>query len=441
VSLVSVGRLVTRLSSPDEAARSDLLTIEMSATAMSLVLAWSGGDLEASCYAEGAALESYRLLAVLASAALRGRLVGAAEAGADEGSEPSAAMPPLRPVGGNAREGLSYTYQQIVGNSPRLLEVLRIVDRATELSAPVLIQGETGTGKEAIAQAIHNNGPRRRARLVTINAAALSQNLLESELFGYMKGAFTGADRDKKGLFEVASGGTLFLDEIGEMPLEMQMKLLRVLQEREVLPLGAHEVVKVDARLLVATNRDLREEVEKGNFREDLYYRLTVLPVSLPTLRDRREDISDLIEHFLAVIGRQRGEPPRVLDRRNPVVLQKLVDYQWPGNIRQLQNVIINMVSLAGDERVLGYRMLPDEIRGEKPGLEAPRPVRPLEGVVDEVERAEIVNALRVTGGNRVRAAELLEVNRRTLLRRLDKYGLSRNKRRQDGDDDSPRNL
>jgi DNA-binding NtrC family response regulator len=323
--------------------------------------------------------------------------------------------------------GFRYHYDELVTRSPKMFDIFKRLDRVIHLDVPILIQGDNGTGKELIARAIHRNSPRRKRRFYAQNCGAISESLLESELFGYVKGAFTGADKDRKGLFEIAHQSTLFLDEIGEMNYDMQKKLLRVLQEHEVQPLGSSTPIKVDVRIVCATNRNLTAEVEAGRFRQDLFQRLNVIKVDLPALRDRPEDVPYLVEHFLRKIARARGDKPKVLDRRDPRIMKQLVDYPWPGNIRQLENIVTRLVHLSGelitwDVLIENRELFPE---AEKPVVDAVRSVRPLDEVVAEVEREEITNALKQTNGNRTRAAALLKINRRSLLRRLTKYGLA----------------
>ncbi len=322
---------------------------------------------------------------------------------------------------------LKHEYEEIITRSPKVHAVLRKLDRIMGARVPVLICGETGTGKELIARAIHRNDPhRRRKRFYAQNCGAIAGSLLESELFGYVEGAFTGADRRKQGLFEIASGSTLFLDEIAEMSPDMQTRLLRVLQEGEVVPLGSAEPVQVDVRIVAATHRDLEAGIREGTFREDLYYRLKVVRLNLPPLRDRPEDVPLLVDHFLRKTAREMGKRPKVLDRRDPRILDALTRHRWPGNIRELENLIRRLAYLA--DEVITYDALVEAdsdgqlLGSEEEAVEATHPVRPLEDVVEEVERREIENALRVTQGNRTRAAELLGINRRSLLRRLNKY-------------------
>ncbi|RMG12330.1 MAG: sigma-54-dependent Fis family transcriptional regulator [Planctomycetota bacterium] len=330
--------------------------------------------------------------------------------------------------GAGGAEGFRYDYSPIVTRSPRLHAVFRKLDRVIGARVPVLITGETGTGKELVARALHDNDPQRRnKRFYSQNCGAIASSLLESELFGYVAGAFTGAHETKPGLFQIASGSTLFLDEVGEMSLEMQTRLLRVLQEGEVVPLGSSEPVPIDVRVVAATHRDLEAEVDAGRFRRDLYYRLKVVRVHLPPLRERPEDIPPLIDHFLRKAARESGKRPKVLDRRDPRVLETFTRYAWPGNVRELENVIRRLAYLVEGE-VIDYESLHDLDRHLVGPLERepePRPVRPLDEVVAEVERAEISNALEVARGNRSRAAALLHINRRSLLRRLKKYGFT----------------
>ena len=313
-----------------------------------------------------------------------------------------------------------YNYRSIVGTSAAMRDVLRLLDRVIESEMPVMILGESGTGKELIARAVHYNGPRRRERFVSENCGALTDTLLESELFGYVRGAFTGADRNKKGLFEQAHRGTLFLDEVGETSPDMQKKLLRALQEGEIRPVGGKEVIPVDVRVISASNRDLLRLVRENGFREDLYYRLNVLQISLPPLRERREDIPMLLSHFLEKhAGRVQRPVPRVEKR----VMELLTAYDWPGNVRELENEAQKMVALS--EGVVTEDVLSDPVReGPTAGPPAEGGARNLDALVEQVEREEIARALRSSGGNKTRAAALLGISRFTLQRKLDKYAL-----------------
>ena len=323
------------------------------------------------------------------------------------------------------RERGRYDYGSIVGASEGLRSVFQRLDRIIESELPVLIQGESGTGKELIARAIHYNGPRKEKPFVTENCAALPDSLLESELFGHTRGAFTGAHRSKKGLLEQADGGTLFLDEIGDMSPEMQKKLLRVLQEGEFRLLGSNRNVTVNVRVIAASHRDLEGLVRDGNFREDLYYRINVLSVPLPSLRERREDIPLLAEHLLARAAREAGRPVPILPRE---VVAALVAYDWPGNVRELENEMRRIVVLADDEvrldlltpAVLERRTL---IAGGG-SSSAPVVVGNIREAVADLERRAIEAALAEAGGNKSRAAKSLGISRFALQRKLDKYGM-----------------
>ncbi|MCU0725343.1 MAG: sigma 54-interacting transcriptional regulator [Planctomycetes bacterium] len=320
-----------------------------------------------------------------------------------------------------------YSYENIVGESARMREVFRLLDRVTDSEVPVLIQGESGTGKELVARAIHFHGARRDGPFVTENCAAIPDNLLESELFGYMRGAFTGADRDKRGLLSLATGGTLFLDEIADMSLEMQGKLLRALEEGAIRPLGGKALEKVDVRVLAATNRDVRRGMAEGTFREDLYYRIAVISVTLPPLRDRREDIPLLVGHFLARFAEEKGRPaPEIADE----TLSVLAGYDWPGNVRQLRNEIQRAIALA--DRVIVPDILSEEIRkGSVPRLAAGLPANhtlkeATALAVQAVERELVREVLRQTGWKKSEAARRLGISRPTLDSKITIYDLKR---------------
>ena len=313
-------------------------------------------------------------------------------------------------------------YPQIIGDSKTMKEVLRLLDKVVKTEEPVLITGESGTGKELIARAIHAHGPRARQAFQSENCAALTDTLLESELFGHVKGAFTGADRDRKGLFELADGGTLFLDEVADMSPEMQKKLLRALQEGEIRPVGGKGVKRVDVRIISASNKRLDRLVRAGEFREDLYYRLRVLTVDLPPLRDRKEDVPALVAHFMNLYSRA-GHPQKVIE---PGVAELLQGYDWPGNIRELENEVKRMVALS-DETITS-EVLSDHIQRGGRGLvdmDEDGPVQNLIDLVEQVERREIEKALRVSKNNKTRAADLLGISRFTLQRKLDKYAMA----------------
>ncbi|MFM8980965.1 MAG: sigma 54-interacting transcriptional regulator, partial [Planctomycetia bacterium] len=313
-------------------------------------------------------------------------------------------------------------YPQIIGRSAAMRDVLRLLDKIVQTEEPVLVTGESGTGKELIARAIHGKGPRAKRPFLSENCAALTDTLLESELFGHVRGAFTGADRDKKGLFELADHGTLFLDEVGDMSPDMQKKLLRTLQEGEVRPVGGKSVRKVDVRIVSASNKELDRLVRSGEFREDLYYRLKVLTIRLPPLRQRKEDVPALVEHFLRLHA-PRGRRPQ---RLGAGVMEALVAHDWPGNIRELENEVKRMIAL-GDEEI-GLEVLSDGLRrgvrtaGGAPASDAP--VANLVELVEGIERREITRALEQAAGHKTRASDLLGISRFTLQRKLEKYGL-----------------
>ncbi len=312
-------------------------------------------------------------------------------------------------------------FDRIVGASPSMQRLLALVRTIAPATASVLLQGESGTGKELVARAIHEASPRREHRLAVVNCSALSESLLESELFGHERGAFTGALTRKRGWFEAADGGTLFLDEIGEVSPHLQVKLLRVLQEREFERVGGTEPIRVDFRLIAATNRDLKAEVAAGRFREDLYYRLSVIDLKIPPLRERREDIPPLVSHCLQKCSRREGKQ---VSSVSPEAMERLVQYPWPGNVRQLENAIERAVVVASGDR-LTLEMLPDEIQDWSP--EGRGPQRPLEEfTLEEMERFLIEKTLERTGGNKSQAARLLNVHRRSIYNRLKKYGLDR---------------
>ena len=305
---------------------------------------------------------------------------------------------------------------QLVGRSPALREVLRLVERAAPTDATVLVRGESGTGKELVARAVHGNSRRKDQPLVTVNCATLTEHLLESELFGHEKGAFTGADRAKAGLVEVAEGGTLFIDEVAEMAPALQAKLLRVLEDGHYRRVGDTRERQADVRVVAATNKPLEDEVKAGRFRADLFHRLNVLAVTLPPLRDRREDVPLLVEHFLRTRP-VRGTPMTV----DPAALAVLTSYDWPGNVRELANVIERAQILA-EGTVITPDDLPEGIVKGAPTLPTGEPASP--DALEGVERRHVAEVLKKAGGNKVQAAKLLRVSRRTLYRMIDRYGL-----------------
>jgi len=306
--------------------------------------------------------------------------------------------------------------------SQAMEKTLAMLPAVSESSSSVLIQGDTGTGKEVLARAIHSMSPRRDGPFVAVNCGAIPESLLESELFGYRKGAFTGADRDKPGRFALAEGGTLFLDEIGEISAAMQVKLLRVLQEREYEPLGGTKPVKADVRLVSATNRDLAALIAAGPFRRDLYYRINVVSLALPRLRDRPEDIPDLAQGFLTSFAAKMNKD---IDGFAPEVFARFYAYDWPGNIRELENAVERMVVLASDA-VLGTDLLPPELAAAgtaAPGAE-PGALR-ISNARDEAERECILAALDASGWKRRETAEALGMDKATLWRKMKKYGIT----------------
>ncbi len=310
----------------------------------------------------------------------------------------------------------------LVGSSRAFEKTMEIVRLVGGRRATVLITGETGTGKEMLARALHLASPRASAPLVAVNCSALPENLLEAELFGHVRGAFTGAVQHRVGRFEQAHRGTLFLDEIGDLPQEMQTKLLRVLQEREIQRIGSSETVKVDVRIIAATNANLIEKVQQGKFREDLYYRLNVVPVSMPPLRDRAGDIPLLAQHFVEKICRLEGIAPRALV---PETLARLTEYSWPGNVRQLENAVEMAVALCGDREVLYPSDFPLPSAPRMPAAIADHafsvPVSGLdfEETVGQIERQILAEAMRRTNGNKTAAAEMLGLKRTTLSAKL----------------------
>ena len=314
-----------------------------------------------------------------------------------------------------------------VGQSPQMQKVFRTLRKIAEYKTTVLVTGESGTGKELAARSIHNLSSRRNGPFVAVNCGAIPDQLLESELFGHRKGAFTHATRDKKGLFEEAHLGTLFLDEIGELPLELQVKLLRVLQEGTIRRLGDTKQIQIDVRIVAATSRDLAEMVQEGTFRKDLYYRLAVLPVHMPPLRDHIEDVPLLVHSFLERMGRQLG---KTVSSVHPAAMRVLMEHDWPGNVRQLQNVVQHAIVMAEDDEIR-IEDLPAPLQKrsavpEEPGL-------PIEGLSIKknskiLEKILIRRALEQTGGNRTQAAKLLEISHRALLYKIREYGLETRK-------------
>ena len=309
-------------------------------------------------------------------------------------------------------------FHGILGKSSAMRQVFDLISSAAQSEAPVIIYGDSGTGKELVAEAIHKLGVRRNGPYIKVNCAALSESLLESELFGHVKGAFTGADRTRVGRFEAANGGDIFLDEIGDLPLSTQVKLLRVLQEKEIEKVGDHRPIKIDVRILAATNKDLNRLMEEGRFRQDLYYRIGVIPIILPPLQGRREDIPLLVETF---INRIRLKTDKPITGMSKEALDLLFHYDWPGNVRELINVIEYSFVLCHQGEIMPYH-LPARVTGEQPRVAAKR--RAAKGHADDEERKRILQALETTGGNQSKAAEILGISRVTLWKRLKSFDI-----------------
>lgn len=316
-----------------------------------------------------------------------------------------------------------YSFSSIIGKNARMREIFSLIKKVCDFKTSVLVLGESGTGKELIARAIHYNSNRKQGPFVAVNCGAIPENLLESELFGHVKGAFTDAVADKAGLFEQADSGTLFLDEIGEMPLFLQVKLLRVLQEGEIRPVGASSSKKVDVRIVSATSRDLAKEIASGGFREDLFYRINVFCVNVPPLRERMEDIPLLADHFLHKYSALLGKNDV---RLSSAFLTSLLDYDWPGNVRELENCIERGLVLC-EENVIDVECLPEKLRqqrGSSGSTGIPVDNLSLKRAAELLERDYICKALERTGGNRTHAAKILEISLRALLYKMKEYGL-----------------
>lgn len=315
-------------------------------------------------------------------------------------------------------------FSDIIGHSPRIRSVFQVVAQAAPSRATILVSGESGTGKELVARAVHAQSPRAGRPFVTVNSGSLPPDLLESNLFGHLRGAFTGAVTSKKGLFEMADRGSIFFDEIGTVPLETQTKLLRVIQEREFRRLGGVDTIKVDVRIIAATNVDLGRMVREGSFREDLYYRLHVIAIELPPLRDRREDVPLLARSFLTRYGKENNKPDLEL---TPRAMELLEAYHWPGNVRELENVIERAAVLSVKRRI-GPELIPDVVKAapafELPHVDVPAEGIPFRKIVDDVEVRLIVRALEAAGGVQKRAAELLRVKPTTLNEMIRRHGI-----------------
>jgi two-component system, NtrC family, response regulator AtoC len=308
-----------------------------------------------------------------------------------------------------------YRFENIVGHSEAMEKVYRLIEKMSGISSNVLIVGETGTGKELVARAIHYNSERSDRPFVAVNCGALTESLLESELFGHLKGAFTGAIANQEGFFRKADKGTLFLDEISEVSHGLQVKLLRAIQEREVIPVGSREPLRFDVRLIAATNRLLEDEVKKGTFREDLFYRINVITIPLPPLRDRKEDVPLLVNHFLQKYAQRLGKPSVKILRE---AMQALVNYDWPGNVRELENMIERAVALC-EEDLIERTDLPDKLTQVKIAI---RDLDEYEMTLDALEEQHIKKVLQKVNGDKVKASQILGINLSTLYRKLARY-------------------
>ena len=330
----------------------------------------------------------------------------------------------------NSELGDKYRYHMMIGKSKSMQKIYSLLEKISSSESSVMIQGENGTGKELVAKAIHFNSPRKDNQFLAVNCSAFNDNLLDSELFGHVKGSFTGAVKDKKGLFEVASGGTLFLDEIGDTSLSMQVKLLRVLQEGTYLPVGASGPKKSDVRILAATNRDLKTMMQKGEFREDLYYRINVINVNLPPLRERQEDIALLMEHFLKKRCEEQGIAPKTFSKK---CMEKLLDYPWPGNVRELENEVERLVVLVGEDKTITPDLLSQRIldHGGVAASNVSRGINTggnLKQALEELEAMMIREGLKRCNFNKSKLSKELGISRANLISKVDKYGLDKRK-------------
>jgi len=333
-----------------------------------------------------------------------------------------------------------YQSSSLVGNSPAMHQIYRMATLVADKTSTVLITGETGTGKELVARAIHYSGPRKNQPMVCVNCGAIPSSLLEDELFGHVKGAFTGAHQHRIGRFEQANHGTLFLDEVGNMPADLQVKLLRVLQEREFQKVGGTSTIKVDVRIIAATNVDLQEKVKKGEFRDDLYYRLNVIPIQIPPLRQRPEDIPLLVSHFVKKFCIEQQQP---LKQVSHAAMKQLAVFDWPGNVRQVENAVEMAVALSGDRQFLDLADFPIVGDTGTDGLDLHRIDIPEEGldfntVVSDLERRLILRSLEATGGNKKKAASLLRLKRTTFVEKLKRMGMETESAELDTDPSSP---
>jgi transcriptional regulator with GAF, ATPase, and Fis domain len=320
-------------------------------------------------------------------------------------------------------------FDEMIGRSPRMVEIFDLIHRVADCDSTILINGETGTGKGLVARAIHRKSRRRSKPFISINCGAIPEHLLESELFGHVKGAFTGATNTKPGKFELADGGTVFLDEIGDMSPDLQVKVLKVLEEGEFEPVGGAKTIKVDVRIIAATHRDLSEEVQKGNFREDLFYRLYVIPMSLPSLRERPEDIPHLVHYFLELANCKNHRQVKGISED---ALQAIEGHTWPGNVRELKNLVERLIVLKGTGTIT-RRDLPGELKGGSRAVEAPAQIEIseegicLNSAVTEFEKALILQSLEKTKWVKNKAAKLLHLNRTTLVEKIKRHQLKPN--------------
>lgn len=338
----------------------------------------------------------------------------------------------------NSELGDKYRYHMMIGKSKKMQAIYRLLEKISSSESSVFVQGENGTGKELVAKAIHYYSPRKDHMFLAINCSAFNDNLLDSELFGHVKGAFTGAIKDKKGLFEQANGGTLFLDEIGDTSLTMQVKLLRVLQEGTFLPVGATTPRRVDVRIIAATNKPIKEMMAKGEFREDLYYRINVININLPPLRKRSEDIPILINYFLKKRCDEVGMAMKTLSKKT---MEKMLDYPWPGNVRELENEIERLVVLAGDDKIITPDSLSARIleHGSEGKSAVPRGINTfgtLKDALEELEMMMIREGLKRCNFNKSKLAKELGISRASLIMKVDKYDLDKRIKKAAGDDD-----
>jgi len=333
----------------------------------------------------------------------------------------------------NSELGDKYRYHMMIGKSKKMQQIYHLLEKVSRSEASVFVQGENGTGKELVAKAIHYYSPRKDNMFLAVNCSAFNDNLLDSELFGHVKGAFTGAVKDKKGFFEQANGGTLFLDEIGDTSLSMQVKLLRVLQEGTFLPVGATSPRKTDVRIIAATNRDIKKMMETGEFREDLYYRINVINVGLPALRERKEDIPILMDHFLKKRCDEAGLPMKSYSKK---CMEKMLDYHWPGNVRELENEVERLVVLAGDDKIitpenLSPRIL-DSVGGPRGGSNVVKGINTngsLKQALEELESLMIREGLKRCNFNKSKLSKELGISRASLIMKVDKYDLDKRKK------------